>query len=477
MPVLDNVKRAISNIAMKFSGQRGWLYSWVVQRDSINYALDVGDGRGNSIVVACVGWVQRVFPEAPVEVLDMTGQQPEPILNHEMVKLINRPNPFYSGELLWQATLADWMVTGDAYWIVLRNSEELPLQLWYTSSALLEPKWDDDTEFISYYEYKPITGSEPIKLRPQDVIHFRNGIDPKNIRKGLSKIAALIRTIFIDNEAERFSAALLHNLGVPGVMIIPEEGTTINQSAADAVKAGFMQKFSGDRRGEPLVMNSRVKVEVLSFSPEDMNFYLYHKLPEERVSAIFGTPAVVVGLGAGLERSTFENFAEAREAAYESLIIPTQRLFAAELKNQLLPSFVVEPDDFNVGFDLSEVRILQPDQDSIYRRTERAVKGGWISMNEARVRTGYDALPNGNLYFLPPNAVIVEESLLTSILPASALPADNILNPENNPPDTEIGEGTGTPAIVMPKQHFPRAMKSYIIRELEPVVGNGSNHD
>ncbi len=476
MAFLDSVKQGVANFAMRFSGTSSWWYNWV-PRETANYQQDVGDGRGNSIVVACIGWVQRVFPEAPVQVIDVTGPQPQAVDNHEMVKLINRPNPFYSGELLWQATLADWMATGNAYWIVIRNKEDKPIQLWYTPSFLLEPKWNSDTDFISYYEYKPSSTTEPVPLRPQDVIHFRNGIDPKNIRKGLSKIGALVRTLFIDNEAERFSASLLGNLGVPGVVIIPEEGTKINTTAAEETKAKFNQKFGGERRGEPLVMSSRVKVEVLSFSPDDMNFYLFHKLPEERASAIFGTPAVVVGLGAGLDRSTFENFAEAREAAYESMIIPTQRLFAADLRHQLLPNFEVDADTKSVGFDLSEVRILQPDQDSIYRRTERALRTGWITMNEARIRTGYDALPNGNLFYLPPNAVIVEQSLLTSILPASAVPADNILNPENNPGDTEVGDGTGTPAIIMPKQHFPRAMKSYIIRELEPVVGNGSRHD
>ncbi len=476
MPVLDTIKRGIANTVMKFANSHSnWFEGWW-PRTTVDYRLDVGDGRGNSIVMACVGWVQRVFPEAPIEILDITGEQPEAILNHEMAALIARPNPFYSGELLWQATLADWMVQGNAYWLVLRNEEDKPVQLWYTPQNLLEPKWDSDDEFVSYYEYKPNNTSEPQRIRVKDVVHFRNGIDPKNIRKGLSPIGVLVRALFIDQEAERFSAALLKNLGVPGVVIIPEEGTKINSASAEKVKAGFAEKFGGDRKGEPLVLSSNVKVEVLSFSPDDMNFDRNHRLPEERVSAIFGTPAVVVGLGAGLDRSTFENFAEAREAAYESTIIPIQRLFAAELKNQLLPSFVVEPADFSVGFDLSKVRILQPDQDAIYRRTERALKGGWINMNEARVRTGYKPLPNGLLYFLPPNAVIVEESLLTSIIPASAVPADNVLNPENNPGDDETGDGTGLPAIVMPKS-LPRGKTTtYVIRELASISGNGSNH-
>jgi hypothetical protein len=58
---------------------------------------------------------------------------------------------------------------------------------------------------------------------------------------------------------------------------------------------------------------------------------------------VLGIPAVVVGLGAGLERSTFTNMAEAREAAYESGLIPAQKILGEDIRFQLLPLFGDDP--------------------------------------------------------------------------------------------------------------------------------------
>ena len=99
-----------------------------------------------------------------------------------------------------------------------------------------------------------------------------------------------------------------------------------------------------------------------------MDLKALRRIPEERVTAVFGLPAIVAGLGAGLDRSTFANFKEAREAAYESNIIPTQRLLGAELKTQLLADFVGETDTWDLEFDLARVRVLQEDEDAKHTR-------------------------------------------------------------------------------------------------------------
>jgi phage portal protein BeeE len=70
----------------------------------------------SSLVAACVNWLCRTFPESPLQVVKTTKDgdrevQPE----HLLPSLVETPNPFYSGVLLWDATLKDWMVSGNAY--------------------------------------------------------------------------------------------------------------------------------------------------------------------------------------------------------------------------------------------------------------------------------------------------------------------------------------------------------------------------
>ena len=172
-------------------GVGGWL---MLNRTNINYAREVSPN-ANSIIIACVRWVQRVFSEAPMllqEWLDDRGDW-EGIHRDELLDLIERPNPYYNGTSLWKATVADVMMSGTAYWIKVRSATGRVVQLWWAPEAIVAPKNDPSqpTVFITHYEYSP--NGVPIPLRVEDVIQFRDGIDPANPRKGLSPIKALLR--------------------------------------------------------------------------------------------------------------------------------------------------------------------------------------------------------------------------------------------------------------------------------------------
>jgi HK97 family phage portal protein len=362
MTIFEKAARWFKGLTMTFSNGASWsLLS--LGRTRYDYAAQVGDGRGNSAVEAVVRWVGRTFPEAPVQVLRQATDGTEtPIIGHPMIDLLSMPNPYYSGELLWRATLADWVSTGNGYWIKARNGVGGVVQLWWAPSWMMAPFWplDDPTVFISYYNYT-VNGAIQ-KIPVEDVVHFRDGMDPRNTRLGLSPIAALAREIFTDDEAANMTASLVKNLGVPGVIISPEgDDVDISKADGEAIKADFKQRFGGDNRGEPMVMPARTKVSILSWSPEQMNLRELRRIPEERVTAVLGVPAIVVNLGAGLDRATYANMAEAREAAYESFIIPNQRLFGADLKSQLLGDFG-NTKGLRVGFDTRAVRVLQEDE-------------------------------------------------------------------------------------------------------------------
>ena len=124
------------------------------------------------------------------------------------------------------------------------------------------------------------------------------------------------------------------------------------------------------------------------------------RIPEERVSALLGVPAIVAGLGAGLDRSTFANFAEAREMAYESNIIPLQREFAATLSKALLPDFE-PPERVVLDFDLSRVRILQEDVNAAAGRWGELVRSGIAMVSEARSAMGLPYDTGTDIYVTP----------------------------------------------------------------------------
>lgn len=409
---VGTVVGAVRGFAMTWTSRAAYGISMLLGRTNIDYASEVGDPTRNSIVMAVVGWIARNFPEAPVRIAqlmpDGTRQYvaPSHLGPGAMLELLERPNRYFSGVLMWIAAIVDLYCTGNAYLLKVRNGSGRVVELWWIPKRLMRPWWpeNDDTVFIAAYLYTP--NGIPYLVHPDDVIHLRDGIDPANTRLGLSKLASLFREIFTDDEAANFSATLLTNLGVPGVIISPANTNTGTiKSDPDSVKKAFMEKFGGDKRGEPLVLSAPTDVKVLSFSPEQMNLRDLRKIPEERISAVLGVSAIVAGLGAGLDRSTFTNFGEARQAATEESLIPLWRLVAAELEVQLLDDYVGDLSGWDIDFDLRNVRALAESIDAIWKRTESAATKGLLTRAAFKHAIGEPVAADGtdDVYVLPNN--------------------------------------------------------------------------
>lgn len=404
---------AAKAFGMVFSASRSW-GSYVLGATRMDWYKSVGDPTTNAIVIACVKWIQRTFPEAPMMMYRREGTRLIPLPAHRLTKLLDTPNPFYSGLDLWGATIADFIVTGNAYWILVRAGNgrltNPVAHIWWVPSYMMEPAWDehDSTtdKFITHYVYT-VNGKEndvPI----ENVIHFRNGFDPNNIRLGISDLASLIREIATDNEAANWSAALLHNMGVPGIIITPGKDVSVDEDDMNRIKDAARTRFGGDKRGEPLVLSAEAKVERLSMSPEELTLKEVRRVPEERVTAVIGTPAVVVGLGAGLDRSTFTNMGDARRMAYRSCLIPMKRIMAATIQTRLVPNFG-NPDTLVAAFDYTQVIELQPDYNELANRLGNLVSRGIYTVNTALAELGKDPLPNDVLY-VPTSAVPTDPS-------------------------------------------------------------------
>ena len=396
------------------SGQFG---SWdaLLPSTRIDYAREAGDSTQSAVVMACVLWMARTFPEAPIQVKRRMGAQLEVVPAHPLTALLARPNPYYSGILLWHATLTSFQVAGNAYWLKVRSRRGDVVELWYEPHYTIAPEWPNDgSQFLSGYRIN--RGGTWYRVAVDDVVHFRYGIDPGNPRVGLSPLASAFREIFTDNEAANFSASLLRNMGVPGMLVSPAlPGDTIDDPAG--LKRDIIAKTTGDRRGEPMVMALPVKMERMAFSPADMAVREQRRIPEERISGLLGIPAIVAGLGAGLDRATYSNMQEARESAYESCIVPMQRLLANELDAQLLPDLGDAAAE-SVAFDLSQVRALQEDRDKLVARNVAGFKGGVLRRAEARRALGLETDPEDEIFI---NDLITIGARITEADPAGTL--------------------------------------------------------
>src|SRR5215831_6460063 len=348
----------------------------------------------NSAVFSCINAIGVSYPEAECKVYreSKPGVKDE-IPDHPLQQLLDNPNPYLSREDLWWWTQWSKHIAGNAFWRKIRSggAGSNVVQIWPISPLRLVPVTlrEDALNgiFISYYAYTFDPHQEPEQIPPEDLVHFRMGIDDRDHRLGVSPLARLIREIASDEEAHAWQTSMLENGGTIGMLIQVPNDSSITMEQAEEMKSRFEERFSSNNRGRTGVLMGGAEAKPYGFSPEQMDMKALHRIPEERIAAVLRVPAIIAGLGAGLDRSTYANFREAREMFAEMTLMPLYGFDAATLNMQLKPEFTTDRN-IQVAFDVTDLRAFQEDEDAKWKRLDAAVKTGWVRPNEARTDVG-----------------------------------------------------------------------------------------
>ena len=155
----------------------------------------MGNGASNSAVVSCLQVLGLSFSEATLKVkqIDNDGLEQE-ISNHPLTKLMRRPNPFMSGDIVQQYIINAMHVSGDAYLIKQKNQAGQLVALYPLMPENVVPKGNDDT-LITHYEYE--TNETNVIVMPKDMVHIRLGLDQTNHKKGFAPLRTVLREIYL----------------------------------------------------------------------------------------------------------------------------------------------------------------------------------------------------------------------------------------------------------------------------------------
>ncbi len=370
----------------------------------------------NSAVYACLNALCMAYPEAPIRIFRLSKSDKEPLPNHPLQRLLDRPNPFMPPSHLWY--LIQWAkhVDGNAYLRKVRAGDRTAgnvVELWPISPLLVDPI-SSGGEFISAYRYRYAPGKfEDIPV--ENILHFKHGTDDRDTRKGCSPLKRLVRECSTDDEASKFSDSLLRNYAVPGMVItLPADSPPLSREEREELAEAVAARYGGAGRGKVGVLSSGADMKPVGLSPDQMNLEALHRVPEERISAVLRVPAIVAGLGAGLDRATYSNASEAWQQFTEKTILPLYSFDDETLNLSLLPDFESRPN-VKVLHDITDMRALQEDENAKYERLNKAVLAGWITPDEARADVGLPPMPEPT----------PQETPVAGQQPADQPPADN----------------------------------------------------
>ena len=148
----------------------------------------------NTAVAACLRWIKVNFPEPKVQVVKEQADGKDKIVyGSEVARLLHRPNKFWSRFEFDAACSLSYVVDGNCYIRMIRSASGKVVELWWIPHWMIFPRSPmDGSVYIGWYDYEVNGRTERIPV--EDIIHWRNGIDPRDDRRGFSEVKQGVRT-------------------------------------------------------------------------------------------------------------------------------------------------------------------------------------------------------------------------------------------------------------------------------------------
>ncbi len=405
-----------------------------------------------NVVMAPVFWILRNFTEAELVIQRRIGDDNlwDRVPDHPIELLIAGPNDTYGGDELWKATALSYTMDGNAYWWKVRNVFGEVIQLWYIPHWMIRPISPPDgmgtssSRVISAYQVS-MGLQGPVYLDPRNVVHFRFGLDPEDTRMGISPLKSVMREIAADMQAAEFSETVLGNMGIPGLIISPKDSTvTITPEQVVELRNYLKSAATGNNSGSNLAFGKPVDIVQLGWDPNKIQLPSLRDISEERICAILGIPAAVVGFGAGLQSTKVgATMRELVKLAQVSCLIPMQKTMARQVTAQLMPDFISQTRRFRARFDMSEASSFQEEYNLRVDSTTKLVAAGLLRVDRAQHELGLEVDDTQQVYLRPTTSVAVDENG-DPIMPAPtvAAPPGDSTNGNGNTNGNTNGNGT-----------------------------------
>jgi len=369
--VPQRVKQLTINRRQQF--QLGWptFRTGQPQWQIIDYPTIVTDGfERNAWIYAPIMYKYRAISTIKINAFvgDPDGQFELAPPDHPLSRVLARPNEAMTGRDLLQFTDVFYNLAGNGYIVVRRErGTGIPIGMFSLrpDRIFIVPLPDGGIAYLYRREGQSL--ADATWIAPQDMIHPKlpNPRDPlEGFGYGLSPIFPISRSADVDNAATNTLRLFFEEGGVlPGVLTteMPLDKNTI---------AGLKEQWQELHGGywnwaEPAILERGLKYEQLAPPFSEWGFAEIDERNESRILSPFGVPPILLGTRYGLERSTYSNYEQARQAFWEDTFVPELREIEAEYQRVL---------DFEGAFvkvDFSEVpALIQRNLDRIEAATD-----------------------------------------------------------------------------------------------------------
>ena len=372
----------------------------------------------------------------------------EEVLDHPLLDLLDEVNEQMSEFDLMYLLGSSLEVTGNAYWLKVRNGLGVPIELWFLHPQFMRVK-PDKNRFISVFEYGRKLGGMQ-KIDPKDIVFFKY-VDVSNPVMGVGPLMKAILEVDLANSMNTHEFTLATRGGTPETILTYPAESILQPDERKRIEREYKQKFRGEGKGGKLfIASGGAKIDKFGFSPKEMNFLGGRKWTKEAILSIFGIPTAIMDI-----QSVSRANAEVANNQYQNrTIVPRLLMIEGKMNEDLVPEF---DDNLILSFD----NPVNEDKEFRLKEIENHLRNSYSTINEERAVDGLDPIDGGD-----------------ELKPSNPNPFNGGLPEE---PEKHINRKRRVPSLRMPAANFiPEPMTSDIqryLRSVHEIIVNKATND
>ena len=209
--------------------------------------------------------------------------------NDAVLQVLNNPTPLINSYSFFQSSIAQMMLTGNAYILIHRTKgnitglESIPFD-W------VQIELNDNSTATTYtVNFDDNRGTQVFPSA--DVIHLRCFVSGQSATQlvGTSPLSALNPELGIQQFSNKLSMSALKNAIMPSYTITIPQGE-LDAEAKENIRQQFEKANSGINSGRALVLDQSASVSTLQVNPDTANLISSVNFSQVQIAKAFGIP-------------------------------------------------------------------------------------------------------------------------------------------------------------------------------------------
>lgn len=415
-------------------GEMGNWFALGNLEDGFQRNLNIDGGKYVPVVYACASASARAASQCPMTHYKVNdkGEHVKQTTTPAS-RLFRHPNNYQTFNQLMYNVVMGMMFDGEAVVLITRDDRYAAVALHLMPRGSWGLYVDPDSREIFYS-----VGSNPMletgidmMVPARDVIHFRQ-YTPRHPLIGESPIKAAALALGINVALSQAQAAFFSRMNRPSGILSTEQTLTKEQMLR--LREAFEEQSKKWASGGMPILSNGLKFEPMSVTSQDAQLIQAQRMSAEDIARCFGTPLPVIG---DLSNATMNNV---EQLINHWLAVSLGALFE-NIERSLDRAFNLGANEY-VQFE--ESALLRTDFMGRIDGLTKAIAGGLMTPNEARVREGLAPVSDGDMpmvqqQMMPLNSLadFHQATIDAKLKPAAAAAP----NPEPDPDPAKAYDG------------------------------------